>query len=75
MEWTKTKAVEILMLEGKYTRSYLQGLSDHDLFNIGREDGYWIGDNPFPNERQETLKQQKAESVYKGERTIKEVCY
>ena len=56
MEWTKKKAINMILLWDKYNKSYLEKLDDYDLFEIGLELEIWEGNNPFKKEEQITLK-------------------
>lgn len=54
MNWTREKVIWILK-DNKYSEKYLNTLDNHKLFELGEEQGYWHGANPFKKETQKLI--------------------
>lgn len=52
-DWTTKKAIEILT--NPYHKKYLKTLNDFELFELGKKEGMWSGENPFTDDKQRTL--------------------
>lgn len=44
-----------LLKDNKYSEKYLNTLDNHKLFELGEQEGYWHGANPFKKETQTTI--------------------
>lgn len=54
MSWDREKVVWLIK-DYKYSEQYLKSLDDYDLFELGKKEEFFKGDNPFIKKTQKRI--------------------